>query len=230
MVPKKADKGDGPRSIPVGSNGDAPEEPLKGARELAEERAEHLLKVAEEAEEAGEAPDAAADVPEGLPSAPELFERLQKSKADFANYQKRVERDRKSWAAGGKRSVLSGLLPALDALEITVRSAEDHDDYEGLKAAVEIVMSEVHKFLGREGVERVPGVGETFDPEHHEALFNKPTDEAEPGVVLEEVRPGYMLGDMVLRASQVIVSAAPQAEESAAPEEAADDPPADGEE
>ena len=219
MSPEANDEDlDGIRHIPISEgngrqepgdgadgNGGGPEgdEPLRSATELADERAAAMLKRAE----AGEPGDDEAAA-EALPPAAELMEKLKRVKADFANYQRRMGSERENWVASGKRAVLSALLPALDALEITASSADEHEDYEGLRSAVRLVKSEAEKFLGVAGVERVRALGETFDPEIHEALFSKPTDDVEPGIVIEEVRPGFMLGEMVVRPSQVVVSAA----------------------
>jgi len=98
-------------------------------------------------------------------------------------------------------------------------------------AALGLVRNETNRYLKSSGVERMESVGQVFDPEVHEALFNKPTDEVEPGIVVEEMRPGYMMGDRVLRPSQVVVSAplAPPAPPAPAPgpePSAEDGPPA----
>lgn len=190
------------RRIPINGPADEADEALPSSSELAAARVEEILKRSAEATEAP--PEAMVE----LPPAAELMEKLRRVKADFANYQRRMEAERQRWRAAGRREAVLGMLPALDQLEITAASAGQHEDIEGLRSALDLVLKEVHRFLKSTGVERMEPVGEIFDPEIHEALFSRPTDEVGPGIVLEEVRAGFLLEENVLRPSQVVVSAA----------------------
>ena len=211
---------DGAEEAPAGYGGDRP---LRRSSELAEQRAEEMLRRSEAEVEADKtAEPGASGGPAELAPAAELFEKLKRARADFANYQRRIERERESWVESGKRQALAALLPAFDQLDITVRSAEEQTDYDGLRLAVGLVRDEVSRFLAAEGAERIEALGKTFDPEYHEALFSRESDEVVPGMVLEEIRPGFLLGGKVLRPSQVVVSAAPQRREEADGNSAAD--------
>jgi molecular chaperone GrpE len=139
----------------------------------------------------------------------ELLDKLKRARADLANFQRRVERERESWAESGRRQVLSGILPTLDDLELAVQASGEHPDPEKLRTAVMLIRDELLKHLTSQGVSPIKASGETFDPEYHEALYSIPADGVEPGVVVEELRKGYRLGEKVLRPSQVAVSAPP---------------------
>ena len=88
---------------------------------------------------------------------------------------------------------------AFDAME----KAEDKD---ALLEGIKLVQKEFHKVLEENGVERIETEGKEFDPNMHEAVNAVNTEEYPDGMIIEEVRPGYMLNKRLLRPAQVIIA------------------------
>jgi molecular chaperone GrpE len=128
----------------------------------------------------------------------ELTEDLQRLQAEFANYRRRVERDRQAVGEAALASVMIGLLPVLDDLD----RARAHGEVEGGFA---LVADGLEATLGKLGLERFGDAGEPFDPTVHEALTHgHSTDVTEP-VCAEIYQPGYRVGERVLRPARVAV-------------------------
>ena len=124
---------------------------------------------------------------------------LQRLQAEYANYRKRVERDREVVVLAAKATVVNDLLPLLDDLE----RAEQHGDLTG---AFKAVADKLLAGLEKAGLESFGGEGEPFDPSVHEAVqHNTSPDVAGPTVTLV-MRRGYRFGDRVLRAALVAVT------------------------
>jgi molecular chaperone GrpE len=121
---------------------------------------------------------------------------LQRVQAEFANYRRRVERDRQAVAEQALASVLVGLLPVLDDID----RAREHGEVDG---GFKLVADGLETTLTKLGLERFGTVGEPFDPNVHEALTHAlSADVTEPscGLVFQ---PGYRVGDRVLRPARV---------------------------
>ena len=146
----------------------------------------------------------------------EVFEKLQRVSADYANYQKRVPRQISDTIAYEKETIIRTLLPALDNFEHTLqsfnliqdknaRSAEDLDVGTFVKG-VEIIYGQMLDILKSHGVEQIKSLGEKFDPACHEAIMQKAEPEKEENVVLEEFQKGYALNGRIIRPCKVIVN------------------------
>ncbi len=142
--------------------------------------------------------------------------------AEFDNFRRRTARDmdqlRKTAAAG----LIRELLPVLDNLERALQHAADNSG--SLSQGVEMVVQQMSSVLSAAGLEPIPALGETFDPQVHEALAQQPSDEHPADAVVQEYERGYRLGGEVLRPAKVVVSSGP------APEAAASEPQAEEEE
>jgi molecular chaperone GrpE len=129
----------------------------------------------------------------------ELTTDLQRVHAEYANYRKRVERDReliRQTAVGG---VLGELLSVLDDVE----RARQHGELEG---AFRAVGESLEGTVARLGLERFGAAGEAFDPNVHEALTHEATDEVSEPTVVAVYQPGYRYADRVLRPARVAVA------------------------
>lgn len=163
----------------------------------------------------------APEVQEQQPSEAEVYrDRLIRLQADFDNYRKRMARDKADMIKSANADLLSAMLPALDhidhalaSLEKTVAApaegseaapAEPNPYIEGFK----LIQNELLRGLDKFGLKPIEVLGKPFDVEYHEALSKMPSDSVAPEHVLFEVRKGYTLNGKVLRAAQVIVSAA----------------------
>ena len=129
----------------------------------------------------------------------ELTADLQRVHAEYANYRKRVERDReliRTTAVGG---VLAELLSVLDDVE----RARQHGELEG---AFKSVGESLESTTARIGLESFGAAGEPFDPNVHEALTHEATDEVSEPTVVAVYQPGYRYADRVLRPARVAVA------------------------
>lgn len=127
---------------------------------------------------------------------------LKRLQAEYANYRKRVERDRSVARELALGEMALSLLPVLDDFDL----AESHGDLpEG--SAVALVAEKFRGTMERHGLERVFPAGEKFDPAEHEAIAHVPSD-VEADTVIDVAVVGYRIGERLLRPAKVVVSAA----------------------
>lgn len=142
----------------------------------------------------------------------ELTEDLQRVQAEFANYRRRVERDRQAVGEAALASVMVGLLPVLDDLD----RARAHGEVEGGFA---LVADGLEATLTKLGLSRFGDAGEPFDPTVHEALTHGLSADVTEPVCAEIYQPGYRVGERILRPARVAVlepdGATPAAEDPA---------------
>lgn len=136
----------------------------------------------------------------------EYLDALQRLKAEFDNYRKRVARDQHELAARASERLVKELVPVLDDLERALEAATQHEEAR-LEEGVALVHRSLADLLAREGLAVVATDGR-FDPHSQEALLSQPSDEAE-GTVIQVLQKGYLLGDRVLRPARVVISAGP---------------------
>ncbi|GAA1129609.1 nucleotide exchange factor GrpE [Citricoccus alkalitolerans] len=134
----------------------------------------------------------------------ELRNDLLRVQAEFVNYKRRVDRDRDVSKDNAIQSVLTALLPVLDDLD-AARAAGDLA--EGPLAAIATKFSSVLTGFGLERQDQDSLVGQPFDPTRHEAMLRQPNQEIPEEHVVQVFRNGYLRGERVLRAAQVMVSA-----------------------
>jgi molecular chaperone GrpE len=129
---------------------------------------------------------------------------LQRLKAEFDNYRKRVARDQQELVARAAERLAGELVPILDDLERALEAAADHEEAK-LEEGVRLVHRALAEALAKEGLSEIETDGK-FDPHTQEALLSQPS-EAEEGTVIQVLQKGYRLGDRVLRPARVVVSA-----------------------
>jgi len=130
-----------------------------------------------------------------------LLNDLKRLQAEYANYRRRTEEQRQVEIERAKGEAVKGLIPVLDDL---ARAAAHGDLVEGTPFAV--IAEKVRAVVERLGVVAYGEVGEEFDPQHHEAIFQQPTPGAETTTILEVVEVGYRLGEVELRPAKVVVA------------------------
>ena len=147
----------------------------------------------------------------------------QRARADYQNLKRRTLADIDAATRRAQAGMLDHMLLVIDYLDMALATECQTDEGKALHTGVEMTRSQLTGVLERENVRSISTDG-PFDPDVHQAVATIDTDEHEPGVILEVVRPGWMLGEQVLRYAQVKVSAAsePKEEEVAA----SDDSPA----
>ncbi|HEU5034608.1 MAG TPA: nucleotide exchange factor GrpE [Mycobacteriales bacterium] len=147
---------------------------------------------------AGAEPAAAEPVTELETQLAERTADLQRVQAEFANYRKRVERDRQAVAEQALASVLIGLLPVLDDLD----RARAHGEVEG---GFKLVADGLETTLTKLGLQRFGAAGEPFDPTVHEALTHGLSEDVQEPSCAEIYQPGYRVGERILRPARVAV-------------------------
>jgi molecular chaperone GrpE len=133
----------------------------------------------------------------------EYLDNLQRLKAEFDNYRKRVAREQENLVARAHERLVKELLPVLDDLTRALEAAEKHEEVK-LEEGVRLVHRQLAAILEKEGLAEIETNG-VFDPHVHEALLSQPSD-AESGSVIEVLQKGYRLGDRVLRPARVIIA------------------------
>jgi len=135
-----------------------------------------------------------------LDPAVELLGDLKRVQAEFANYRKRVDRDRETTRELNIAEVVKALLPVLDDLSL----AESHGDL--TEGPMLVIAQKFRGGLEKFGLTTVGEKGDVFDPNLHEALVQLPTPDVTVNTVADVIAPGYKIGDRLLRPAKVAVS------------------------
>jgi molecular chaperone GrpE len=164
-------------------------------------------------EEATPAPAPAPEAPAEPQPSPEevLKDRLLRLQADFDNYRKRMDREKKDWIAFASEKVILELLPVLDHFELGLADSAKSGAPAALTDGFQLVCNQFRAAIEKAGVQTINAEGQTFDPHQHEAITHMPSDTVPEGQVVAQTRRGYKLGDRLLRAAQVVVSSGPAA-------------------
>jgi molecular chaperone GrpE len=134
------------------------------------------------------------------------LDQLQRLKAEFENYRKRVQRDNEALVLRAGEGVLESLLPVLDNMQRALESAERHEEGQLIKG-VELVSGQLRSVLEGHGLDEVPAAaGLPFDPTVHEAVVAQDSDEYPEGMIVAVLAPGYLLHGRLLRPARVIVA------------------------
>ena len=136
----------------------------------------------------------------------ELFAKLQRVSADYANFQKRTPKQIADTICYEKEKIIKTLLPALDNFERTLQNARSAENVDVLLKGIQIIYDQMLDILKSHNVEQIKALGEPFDPALHEAMMQKTEPEQQENIVLEEFQKGYKLNGRVIRPSKVIVN------------------------
>ena len=151
-------------------------------------------------------PETSAELEAIRAQADEYLDGWQRSRAEFANYKKRIEREQEDARARTTAGVITKILPIADDLERALRDRTDADDSGAWAAGIELIHRKLTALLEAEGVEPIPAEGEVFNPELHEAVTYEANDDHNEGQVIEVIQQGYRLGERVLRPARVRVA------------------------
>lgn len=136
-------------------------------------------------------------------------DQLLRTAADFDNFRKRARRDQVEAERRGREDFLRELLPVFDNLERATSHAGTATDVQSLVDGIQMVLRHFSDTLAKMGINRVPGVGTTFDPALHEAIQHLETTEFPAGTVAAEVQGGYRTADRLIRPALVVVAKEP---------------------
>jgi molecular chaperone GrpE len=133
---------------------------------------------------------------------------LQRTRADFENYQKRMQRDLAQERRYAHNPLALDLLSALDNLDRATVAAKQAGEQGPLVQGVVLVQTQLLDVLRRHGVTPIDALGKPFDPAVHQAVMQQASADQPPNTVLQVLEQGFMIHDRVLRPARVVVSKA----------------------
>jgi molecular chaperone GrpE len=133
----------------------------------------------------------------------ETEDRLKRVAAEFDNYKKRSAKEKTELYNSIMADVVSNFLPVIDNLEKAVEVETKDEEY---KKGIELVLKQFQDVLLTNGVQEIEAIGQTFDPEFHEAVSSVQDDTKGEKEIVQEYRKGYRIGNRVIRHSMVIVA------------------------
>lgn len=140
----------------------------------------------------------------------ELRQSMLRSQADFANYRKRIEKERFEDSKRATARVVEGLIPVIDGFEHAL-AAHHEAEYENYRKGFELIHKQLLDNVTKLGVERIDPVGKPFDPHLHQAMDRTETTGEKDGTILQVFQPGYVFHGRVLRPAMVRVAVHPNA-------------------
>ncbi len=133
--------------------------------------------------------------------------------AEVQNVRRRLEAEKSQAAAYASAAFARDMLAIKDHLDRALAAVSDELRNDKVAsnflAGIESTARELEAAFSRNGVERIKALGERLDPHKHQAMMEIPTDDAEPGTIVEEMQAGYMLKDRLLRPALVAVAKKP---------------------
>ena len=133
----------------------------------------------------------------------ETTDRLKRIMAEFENFKKRSNKEREALYNSLLADIIASFLPVIDNLEKAVQAKTED---EGYKQGIELVLKQFIDVLTKFGVEEIKTVGETFDPEVHEAVSSIQDETKGEKEVVQDFRKGYKIGTKVIRHAMVVVA------------------------
>lgn len=136
----------------------------------------------------------------------EYWQRVLRAQADQDNTRKRAERDVQNAHKYALEKFVNDLLPVVDSLEMGLLAAVEDASAEKIREGTELTLKMLLDVLKKYGVEAVDPVGESFDPELHQAMSMQPSSDVPPNTVTAVMQKGYTLNDRLIRPAMVMVS------------------------
>ena len=136
----------------------------------------------------------------------ELIAALRRVQSDFENYRRRVERERGEHYAFAVSSIVKEILPVLDNFRLALSNSENHTSENDLRQFFDgyrLILQQLEKVLTVLGVQPIPAIGETFNPQYNEAIATEAAENIEPNTIIEEVVRGYRLGEKLIRSAMI---------------------------
>ena len=133
----------------------------------------------------------------------DITDRYKRVLAEFENHKKRSIKERENLYNSILSDIVEGMLPILDNLENAVKVETKDEEY---KKGIELVLKQFKDTLKSKGVEEIKALGETFDPELHEAVSSIQDDTKGEKEIVQEYRKGYKIGTKIIRNSMVVVA------------------------
>ncbi len=147
-----------------------------------------------------------AELEKAQAQAAEYLDGWQRSRAEFANFKKRVEAEREDMRRAGTEALLIKLLPVVDDFERAFQKVPQEWADSPWVSGISMILRKLHTLLESQGVVPIQAAGQPFDPQQHEAVLLEESAKHPEGTVIAEVQRGYRLGERVLRPAQVKVA------------------------
>ncbi len=136
-----------------------------------------------------------------------IQDQYMRSVADFQNFQKRTAKEKADLAPAVKSKMIEAMLPVLDNFDLTAKNVKgENEGEEKIIKGYHLLHKQLLETLEAEGLKVVPGEGEPFDPNMHEAIMREESEDVAEDHIMEEFRKGYLVGEKLVRASMVKVS------------------------
>ena len=135
----------------------------------------------------------------------DLYDQFLRRTAEFENYRKRIERERRERSNLAAADIILELLAVIDDLERAVNTSVENNT-ETYRQGVELILRQMLELLRKRDVKPIEALGVDFDPNYHEAVVHEPSPDHKDGEVIEELRRGYMIGGRLLRPAMVKVA------------------------
>jgi len=136
----------------------------------------------------------------------DLQDKLLRKVAEFQNYKRRTENDQFNLINYAAESFIIKVLPIVDDFQRSMDHIDDLEKSKSVKDGIKLLYEKLQKLLQEQGVKKMQTKGEPFNVDYHDALMQKKDDSVPSHTVLEEIEPGYIYRDKVIRHAKVIVS------------------------
>jgi molecular chaperone GrpE len=138
----------------------------------------------------------------------DYYDRWMRKAAEFDNYRKRVERERREQSDQAVLDLLQELLLVVDDFDRALTADAGGERGEAYRRGIELIHAKLHEVLKKHGVRPIEALGADFDPNFHQAVIQESSPDHREGEVIGELRKGYMIGDRLLRPAMVKVATA----------------------
>ena len=138
----------------------------------------------------------------------DYYDRWMRKAAEFDNYRKRVERERREHSDQAVLDLLQDLLLIVDDFDRALTADAGGERGEAYRRGIELIHAKLHEVLKKQGVRPIEALGADFDPNFHQAVIQESSPDHREGEVIAELRKGYLIGDRLLRPAMVKVATA----------------------
>lgn len=144
----------------------------------------------------------------------QLREALLRQRAEFDNFRKRSHREKEMIREAAAEGILSKLLPIIDNMDRAISSAESAADIKSVRDGVSMIVTQLHRMLEMEGLQKVDALHQRFDPTMHDALVTEERSDIAENHITEVLMHGYIYKEKLLRAAMVKVARLPAGEKA----------------
>ena len=181
------------------------DEAVEGEFETAAELEEHAVKAETEANSADT--DLATELAAAQAQADDNLDQLMRTRAEMENIRRRSEKELTNARKYALEKFAQELLPVIDSMEMGVAAAMDENaDISKLREGTEMTLKMFETAIDKFGIKGVHPHGETFNPEHHQAMTMIDSPEHEPNTIIDVMQKGYTLNERLVRPAMVVVA------------------------